>query len=231
MAKPQDETGARVLILGCSVAKRSAQSAVPARDLYDGPAFRVLRRAPSDVPVYVLSGKHGLIEADRPIEPYDTLLAHDDALGSTVGAQIADLFGARKGEALAVMSDRYFGLLRAAWDESGTAMTLRAAPGPPGVRLAALRRWLHGKPAPDVGRTLRFQGAPITFDRADAEAAIAGAADFGRPAAWAVEVGGRLVPPKWLVARLTGVRASEFHTHEALRVLRGLGFEPQELTK
>ena len=65
----------RLLILSCS--RRKLDRPAPALELYDGPLFRVVRKAmrdgvgPGDVAVYILSARYGLIPARRVIEPYD----------------------------------------------------------------------------------------------------------------------------------------------------------------
>lgn len=62
---------APVVIIGCGASKRS--SSAPARDLYTGNLYRA-RLDYADAlggPSFVLSGLHGLIPADRVIEPYE----------------------------------------------------------------------------------------------------------------------------------------------------------------
>jgi hypothetical protein len=41
---------------------------------------------------------------------------------------------------------------------------------------------------------------------------------------WAVSHGGRLYPPKWLVAQVSHEATPNFHTNSALRRLRQCGF-------
>lgn len=59
----------RLLIMSCSQKKRAG----PARavDLYDGPAYKVLRRSAMRVPVLVLSAEHGLIAGGTALRYYD----------------------------------------------------------------------------------------------------------------------------------------------------------------
>lgn len=67
-----------LLILACSATKRADAGDLPALQRYDGPAFRVLRKALreraglSDVlTICILSAEYGLIGADTPIPDYD----------------------------------------------------------------------------------------------------------------------------------------------------------------
>lgn len=74
-------SGRRLLVMACSKRKRSH----PARavELYDGSAYRVLRKRNvgfSRVPVLILSAQHGLIPATRVIAPYDLKMDADRAL-------------------------------------------------------------------------------------------------------------------------------------------------------
>lgn len=66
---------ARLLIMACGARKRAmAASAV---GLYDGPAYRLLRRrnrrgfASPGTPVLILSAEHGLISPDSEVESYN----------------------------------------------------------------------------------------------------------------------------------------------------------------
>lgn len=70
----------RLLILGCSAAKRHDAGLMPAVERYDGPAFRVLRKArregviDEDTRVRILSAKYGLISELEEIEDYDQVM-------------------------------------------------------------------------------------------------------------------------------------------------------------
>lgn len=69
----------RLLIVACSRAKRPDLGSMPAIDRYDGPAFRLLRKARAagylvDVHVYILSAKYGLIPDGWMIGDYDQVM-------------------------------------------------------------------------------------------------------------------------------------------------------------
>jgi hypothetical protein len=42
---------------------------------------------------------------------------------------------------------------------------------------------------------------------------------------WAIKDGKRYCPCKWPVAKVKGIETPDIHTHEAIRILKGCGFE------
>lgn len=81
---------APVVIVACSAAK--ASHAAPAADLYQGSLFAMnlaAARAESDR-VFILSARHGLVPADRVLDPYDTTLGAADAITTTTLAAQLD---------------------------------------------------------------------------------------------------------------------------------------------
>jgi hypothetical protein len=66
--------------MACSKRKRARPA--PAADLYDGSAYRVLKKRNVGfwrVPVLILSAEHGLISSTRVIAPYDLKMDGDRA--------------------------------------------------------------------------------------------------------------------------------------------------------
>ena len=67
----------QLLILGCAERKRDSKDLLPALDMYDGPAYRVIRKFlreyqwPEQVSIAVLSAKYGLFGIFRGSEYYD----------------------------------------------------------------------------------------------------------------------------------------------------------------
>jgi hypothetical protein len=67
----------RLLILACSARKNVAHHPVPAWELYDGVAFRLVKRLqregtfPIDVDIIILSAKHGVISPATRITAYE----------------------------------------------------------------------------------------------------------------------------------------------------------------
>lgn len=70
----------RLLILSCSQMKKGKRTA--AINLYDGPAFKVVRKYLKNndgVEVKIISAKYGLIDKSKIIEPYDLKLSAEKA--------------------------------------------------------------------------------------------------------------------------------------------------------
>lgn len=63
-----------LLIIGCGKTKRN--TAAPAKDLYTGQLFRAARRYAEarNTPWLIASAKHGLVDPDVVLEPYDQRL-------------------------------------------------------------------------------------------------------------------------------------------------------------
>jgi len=72
---------------------------MPALYRYDGPLFRVLRKAMResevDVRTWVLSAKYGLISGDEPIHNYDHRMTVPEAMSmhDSVVDRLRDIFG------------------------------------------------------------------------------------------------------------------------------------------
>ncbi len=68
-----------LLILPCSKQKRQVSEA-PAFDLYDGPFYRVVRKAkPQNLDILILSAKYGLINSNESISYYDQMMTAERA--------------------------------------------------------------------------------------------------------------------------------------------------------
>lgn len=67
----------RLLLLSCSAAKRHHPARMPAIERYDGPSFRVLRKALAadavtpETRIRIVSAEHGLLGPFDPIRDYD----------------------------------------------------------------------------------------------------------------------------------------------------------------
>lgn len=87
----------KTLIIACSATKRPSSAPMPAIELYDGPAFRTLRKnRPPDLAVLILSAEHGLISEHELIAPYDRKMdrARAAELADQVARTLLDLEGA-----------------------------------------------------------------------------------------------------------------------------------------
>ena len=136
----------RLLILACSQRKRPASA--PALELYDGPAYRVVRKAlrngVHDVEVWILSAEHGLIPADQVVAPYDRRLTRDRAveLAIPVSRVLAGLWQREWDDVYIEAGKLYQDLLSVAMTWSGSR-PVRWSTGAIGKRMQALKKWLH----------------------------------------------------------------------------------------
>lgn len=76
-----------LLIIPCSKRKAGLPGAkIPAIDLYDGPFYRIIRKAfrehgkPDSLDIMILSAKYGLIDYERIITTYDQIMTREMAI-------------------------------------------------------------------------------------------------------------------------------------------------------
>ena len=145
-----------LLSVGCSATKRPDAGLLPAIDRYDGPAFRVLRKArragrwPPDLAVWIVSAECGLIALCAPIPWYDRRMtaARARALAPTVAPQVQRLIAAPPAARRVHfhLSRAYWQVLvgHALWEGDGVTAppTITMARGGIGQQLAQLRAWL-----------------------------------------------------------------------------------------
>ncbi len=235
-----------LLVLACSQRKRADVGLLPATERYDGPAFRVLRRAIAcevltRPDAYVLSAQFGLIPGDHRVPYYDKRMtvALARALHSEVMRGLGELLGAGSYKEAFICAGRTY---RAALDGYGSivppGVTIRMASGPLGRQLSELHDWLHGHP-PDRclmsahkpgHRVIKLRGVGIAASASqimDVARAKVGQGGDGADEyqSWYVLVDGVRVAPKWLVSQIAGLPVSRFSTDEARRVLGQLGIE------
>lgn len=81
---------ADLLIVACSARKKQSSDFLPAIELYDGSAFRILRKqlktSEKQPTIWILSAKHGLVEAFTPLRRYDVRMTQQRA--QDVGLQV-----------------------------------------------------------------------------------------------------------------------------------------------
>jgi hypothetical protein len=230
------------LILSCSRSKRPGSDPLPAVERYDGPAFRVLRRylreADTSPPaVRIISAEFGLLAPQDRVGLYDRRMTPQRAeeLEPAVRAAFQPFVQTiRFDDLMVVASDIYVAAMTNCWPMLEASVTVHVPSGSIGRRVSQLRDWLYGEPPEQapvavLGR-VTFKGTEIVLsDEQVLDEARKGLADDGLKAAkfesWCVPVGERVVAPKWLVSRLSGVPVSAFRTAEALTVLRKLGVE------
>jgi hypothetical protein len=95
---PQGSSAAPADLILIACVKQKLDHPAPARDLYTSDLFRKEREyaARSGVPWFVLSAKHGLVDPDEQLEPYDlhlakTPAAYRDSWGARVVLQLEGL--------------------------------------------------------------------------------------------------------------------------------------------
>jgi len=70
-----------LLVVACSARKKESKTPLPAIEMYDGPAYRLLRRrligSDSSPAIWILSAKHGLLWSDSHIYHYDERLTKE----------------------------------------------------------------------------------------------------------------------------------------------------------
>jgi hypothetical protein len=145
------KTGRRLLIVSCSKRKRRSSKRIPAIQLYDGGALRVLKKLlreqklPSDVDVLILSAKHGLLEPDASISSYNIrmtpALAQKQA-AANVSILKAKLDDGRFQEVFLTLGAAYLDALGPipSWQKPGVKVTVNK--GRIGEQLGHLKAWL-----------------------------------------------------------------------------------------
>lgn len=138
----------RLLILSCSATKRTDPGLLPALIRYDGPSFRVLRKALRALAeearprVAILSAEFGLIAGDTPLPWYERRMDRERAAALAPGVQqaLCTLLRERPTELFISLGRDY---LPALGDVPAGAWHVSYAQGGIGMRLGQLRRWLY----------------------------------------------------------------------------------------
>jgi hypothetical protein len=134
----------QALILGCSDRKRGFSG--PAVLVYDGPLWRVVRKSLPRVELFALSALHGLIKADRRIEPYDLTIAQTRLTIPQLGNQWLDLGLNRYVNVYGCMSPAYAELLEKVRHQYGARPIFGIGSGLPiGKQSQALKVWCRIK--------------------------------------------------------------------------------------
>lgn len=148
---PRSRSPRRLLLVSCSAQKNSVTGSTPAWHLYDGVAYRVLKRAlraaewPEDLDIVILSAKYGLIEPDASIETYDEIMTPDRALRiqHVVHGKLVRLVESRPYEQLLVFAGQeYLRALRLSPAWLPRTIAVEIAGGGIGKKLHRLRLWV-----------------------------------------------------------------------------------------
>lgn len=138
----------RLLLISCSDTKTKTPGATPAILRYDGPKYRVLRRALeggrlADLRIRILSGKHGWISADTPISDYDHLAGRSQILAHCAWGRAKSTYAAidMASDIFVMAGEPYVDGIR----HMLTGSPATFATGAPGQRLKRLKEWLERK--------------------------------------------------------------------------------------
>jgi hypothetical protein len=140
-----------LLILGCSARKRPTLAPLPAIERYDGPLYRVLRKAlregaaPQPLDILIISARYGLLRGCDLVELYDQRMTRRQAewLREEIGVRIAaELSGRTYRHAHISLGADYLAALGGAGVIAGYAGRTSLASGGLGQRQSQLRDWL-----------------------------------------------------------------------------------------
>jgi hypothetical protein len=144
-------SGRALLILGCSARKRSTPVLLPAIERYDGPLYRVLRKAlregnaPQPLDVLIISARYGVLRASDLIEHYDQRMTRCQAerLREEIGVRIAgELSSGVLSHAHISLGADYLAALGGTEVVTRSIGQVSVARGGLGQRQSQLRNWL-----------------------------------------------------------------------------------------
>ncbi|MER6540051.1 DUF6884 domain-containing protein [Streptomyces sp900105755] len=136
-----DHAEPQLVVIPCG--SRKLGSPAPAADMYTGTYHRACRKAADTLRpglLLILSARHGLLDLDDVIEPYDTPHGAADAVTARVlleQATARDIVGLDP--VVALGGARHAGLVRAVWPHARTPLADARGMGEQMARLVAIR--------------------------------------------------------------------------------------------
>ena len=131
-----------LVVVPCGGRKLSA--AAPAGELYVGSYHRACRRAAAALAprrTLILSARHGLVDLDQVLAPYDTTFSDPDAVTADHVADQADQLGLRAAPGVVLLAGRrYVAATRLAWPHALDPLAGSRSMGEQLARLAAISR-------------------------------------------------------------------------------------------
>jgi len=143
--------GRYLLIISCSKRKASLPKVrVPAIDLYDGPFYRIIRKAfrehgrPDNLDIMILSAKYGLITHNEIIANYDQKMTISRAkvLSSPVRVRLADTLKENRYEKVLINLGKLYMLALDGSRDLLDEYNVCCASGRIGERIKQLKEWL-----------------------------------------------------------------------------------------
>ena len=136
-----------LIIISCSKTKKRLDN-VPAMELYDGQAYRVIRKSsPEDIEILIISAKYGLLRSTDIISYYDQVMTVSQAAGmrKEVSAGIMNIVSGENFRRIFINLGFPYNLAvsEELIDFLDEGFNLQVASGPIGKRLHQLKEWLE----------------------------------------------------------------------------------------
>jgi hypothetical protein len=137
-----------LLIMACSATKFESEEPIPAIELYDGVNYRLLKKflreegMPEGLEVRILSAKHGLIEPNTLIEPYNERL--NPTRAGAINADVLELLATIEGreEVFVNLGKDYLPAIEGI-EEVFPNIKIGYARGGIGVKMKEMKGWLQ----------------------------------------------------------------------------------------
>jgi len=189
--------------------------------------------------IQILSARYGLLEIDQMIPSYNSKMTvkHAESLQAEVSSRLKalvehsccqEVFIYASQVYLAALGNYSFYL-----PPNTSIVTLASTPG---YKLAELHRWLHQDQLPQSGiptsrksQVVRIKGVTINYTHDQIVDIVQQTFNSEEPStnysSWHTIIDGHKIAIKLLISKLTGLPLGSFHTDDAKRAIKHLGFE------
>jgi hypothetical protein len=139
----------RLLLISCSATKREGGLTLPAIERYDGPQYKVLRKALAEgiepPCIRILSAAYGLIPPDYDLPVYDAKFTPKsaDVMASNLWVRADLVVQLAQAESVFVMMGGLYLTVLNRWAPARRTVPWILATGAPGQRLHMLSQWLR----------------------------------------------------------------------------------------
>lgn len=137
-----------LLIISCSQRKTSIPNPAPAKDIYDGPFYRILRKTDKNLMdnlhVMIISAKYGIISLYDPIEKYDNKMTRKKAkeLNEPLKKELSKFIDEREFKDILISLGKDY---RLAIGGSELKIQAKEAEGKIGQKLSQTKNWIENK--------------------------------------------------------------------------------------